>query len=77
MNLDTTKWKLFDFVKIFDIKKGFYNKKPESSGIGTIPFLGATDSNNGVTEHYTQEEIESSSKTGDGSNESIDRKSVV
>ncbi|MCI9652842.1 MAG: hypothetical protein HFG91_00630 [Acholeplasmatales bacterium] len=74
MNLDTTKWKLFDFVKIFDIKKGFYNKKPESSGIGTIPFLGATDSNNGVTEHYTQEEIESSSKTGDGSNESIDRK---
>ena len=47
MNLDTAKWKLFDFVKIFDIKKGFYNKKPESSGVGTIPFLGATDSNNG------------------------------
>ena len=74
MNLDTAKWKLFDFVKIFDIKKGFYNKKLESSGVGTIPFLGATDSNNGVTEHYTYEEIESSSKTGDGSNESIERK---
>ena len=74
MNLDTAKWKLFNFVKIFDIKKGFYNKKPESSGVGTIPFLGATDSNNGVTEHYTYEEIESSSKTGDGSNESIERK---
>ncbi len=74
MNLDTAKWRLFDFVKIFDIKKGFYNKKPESSGVGAIPFLGATDSNNGVTEHYTYEEIESSSKTGDGSNESIERK---
>ena len=53
MNLDVGNWELFDFVKIFDIKKGFYNKKPEPSGVGTIPFLGATDSNNGVTEHYT------------------------
>lgn len=29
MNLDIEKWKLFDFVKIFDIKKGFYNKNPK------------------------------------------------
>lgn len=74
MNLDVENWKLFDFVKIFEIKKGFYNKKPEPSGTGTIPFLGATDSNNGVTEHYTYEEIESSSKTGNKPNEAIDRK---
>lgn len=74
MNLDIEKWKLFDFVKIFDIKKGFYNKKPEASGNGTIPFLGATDSNNGVTGYYTYEEIESSSKTGNDSNEPIERK---
>ena len=74
MNLDVENWELFDFVKIFDIKKGFYNKKPEPSGSGTIPFLGATDSNNGVTEHYTYDEIESSSKTGDGPNEPIERK---
>lgn len=40
MNLDVGNWELFDFVKIFDIKKGFYNKKPEPSGVGTIPFLG-------------------------------------
>lgn len=74
MNLDIEKWELFDFVKIFDIKKGFYNKKPEPSGTGTIPFLGATDSNNGVTEYYTYEEIDSSSKTGDGPNEPIEKK---
>ena len=55
MNLNVKDWKLFDYAKIFDIKKGFYNKKPESSGHGTIPFLGATDGNNGVTEHYTYE----------------------
>ncbi len=74
MNLDVENWELFDFIKIFDIKKGFYNKKPEPSGLGTIPFLGATDSNNGVTEHYTYDEIDSSSKTGDEPNEPIERK---
>ncbi|MBQ6153759.1 MAG: restriction endonuclease subunit S [Ruminococcus sp.] len=74
MNLDIEKWELFDFEKVFDIKKGFYNKKPEPSGTGKIPFLGATDSNNGVTEHYTIEEIDSSSKTGKEPNESIEQK---
>ena len=49
MKIDTKGWKLFDFPKLFDIKKGFYNKKPEESGSGTIPFLGATEDNNGVT----------------------------
>jgi hypothetical protein len=74
MNLDVKEWKMFEFVKIFDIQKGFYNKKPDSSGVGTIPFLGATESNNGVTEHYTYEEIEASSKTGEGPNEVIEKK---
>lgn len=74
MNLNFENWSWFDFVDIFDIKKGFYNKKPESSGIGKIPFLGATDHNNGVTEYYTYEEIDSSSRTGDLPNESIERK---
>lgn len=74
MNLDVENWKTFRFERIFDIRKGFYNKKPESSGFGTIPFLGAIDSNNGVTEHYTLDEIECSSRTGHVPNESIDRK---
>ncbi len=74
MKVDIADWKIFEFSKIFIIKKGFYNKKPESSGEGAIPFLGATDGNNGVTGYYTIEEIESSSKTGKGKNEPLERK---
>ena len=74
MNLNVDKWEIFDFDKIFEIKKGFYNKKPDSSGLGCIPFLGATDKNNGVTEYYTLDEIESTSKTGKGINEDLERK---
>lgn len=74
MKIKIDDWKLFDFIEVFEIRKGFYNKKPEPSGKGTIPFIGATDSNNGVTEYYTIDEIESSSKTGDGKNEPIGKK---
>lgn len=68
------KWKQFDFTDIFEIKKGFYNKKPEDSGNGTIPFLGATDSNNGVTRFLTLSEIKHSTRTGESPNSPIDRK---
>lgn len=72
--LSEKEWEEFDFTDIFDIRKGFYNKKPEGSGKGTIPFLGATDSNNGVTRFLTAEEIDSASKTGDMNNVSLKRK---
>lgn len=74
MNLDVISWKYFEFIRIFDIKKGFYNKKPESTRKGNIPFLGAVDNNNGVTGYYTIEEIESSSKTGKLPNHKIEDK---
>lgn len=74
MNLDTKMWETFNYIDVFEIKKGFYNKKPEPSGEGKIPFLGATDSNNGVTEYYSLDEIESASKTGDGKNDPIEKK---
>lgn len=74
MSLDKKQWEGFCFSDIFIIKNGFYNKKPEASGKGTIPFLGAVDNNNGVTEYFTFEEIESASKTGDLPNTSIDKK---
>ena len=54
-NLET--WKMFEFSKLFNIKKGYYNKKPEHTIDGTIPFLGATEKNNGVTELYSIEDI--------------------
>lgn len=73
-NLDEKEWHEFDFAEIFDIKKGFYNKKPEGSGNGTIPFLGATDSNNGVTRFLTLDEIMNSTKTGVLPNSPLDKK---
>lgn len=67
-------WKEFEFSEIFDIKKGFYNKKPEHTVDGKIPFLGATEKNNGVTEYYSIEDIENASKTGDDNNAPIEEK---
>ena len=72
--LSEREWREFDFAEIFDIKKGFYNKKPEDSGNGTIPFLGATDSNNGVTRFLTLDEIANSTKTGTLPNSPFDKK---
>lgn len=72
--LNEQEWREFDFAEIFDIKKGFYNKKPEDSGNGTIPFLGATDSNNGVTRFLTLDEIANSTKTGALPNSPLDKK---
>lgn len=63
-SIDTSTWKEFAFSDIFEIRKGFYNKKPEQLDKGDIPFLGATDSNNGVTGWYTLDEIKTSTKTG-------------
>jgi hypothetical protein len=68
MNLEKKEWKEFLFPKVFEIKKGYYNKKPISSGNGKIPFLSATQFNNGVSEFYTISEINNASKTGDDKN---------
>ena len=67
-------WKTFDFADIFIIKKGFYNKKPHCFEKGTIPFIGASDSNNGFTGFTTYSVIEKSSKVGYGKNEPIEQK---
>lgn len=67
-------WKVFNFTDIFVIRKGFYNKKPPCYENGTIPFIGASDSNNGFTGFTTYSSIESNSKIGYGKNESIEQK---
>lgn len=71
ISIDTSKWKYFRFDEIFHIKKGFYNKKPDHIPNGNIPFIGATDTNNGITSLCDEETIESTSKTGDDKNVSI------
>ena len=63
--LNTKKWKEFEYKNIFDIQKGFYNKKPPlSSEDDSIPFIGATEQGNGITGRVSLENIKKYSKTG-------------
>ena len=67
-------WEAFPFTEIFIIKGGFYNKKPPAENNGDIPFIGATDNTNGITEFYSLTNIEENSKTGSLPNEPLDKK---
>lgn len=64
MKLDTSGWRIFRLNKLFELKGGYYNKKPEHSIKGEIPFLGSTENNNGVTEYYSIQDIEKWDKVG-------------
>ncbi len=46
--MDTTNWEQFRFDEIFEIKKGKRLTKADMID-GDIPYIGATDSNNGIT----------------------------
>ena len=74
LNLKDKSWDVFHFNDIFCIKKGFYNKKPPCFDDGIIPFIGASDSNNGFTGFTTYASIEANSKIGYGKNEPIEQK---
>lgn len=71
--IDTSTWKEFRIDEVFRVRGGFFNKKPEHSEEGDIPFLAATDSNNGVTEYYSWEDIRSWDKVGNPDN-TLDKK---
>lgn len=74
LNLNDRKWEIFRYDEIFEIKKGFYNKKPENHTGTSIPFIGAIDNNNGISEYYSTQDIEEASKTGDDKNAPIQDK---
>lgn len=74
IKLNTDSWKWFRYDEIFEICKGFYNKKPEENPIGDIPFIGATDSNNGITSMHDLDTIKEASKTGDEPNAPLEQK---
>ncbi len=74
LELDTKNWEWFRYDQLFEIKKGFYNKKPDVDIGGVIPFIGATDTNNGITSFHDLWTIEATSKTGEGNNAPIEEK---
>ena len=74
LRIDTCSWHWFRYDEIFSIRKGFYNKKPENHTGDEIPFIGAIDDNNGVSEQYSVDDIEEASKTGDEYNVPLDEK---
>ena len=64
-NLNSNNWKKFRYDEIFDIQKGYYNKKPPATNDKTaIPFIGATDKNNGITAYISIDNVQRYSKTG-------------
>lgn len=65
VSLNVNQWKEFSLNKLFTLKGGYYNNKPEHTLDGRIPFLGSTESNNGVTEFYSLEDIKAYTKTGE------------
>lgn len=74
LKLSDREWKAFFINEIFKIKGGFYNKKPPLEQHGNIPFLGAVDNSNGITEFYSLHNIEANSKTGKGKNKPLSKK---
>jgi hypothetical protein len=54
--IDTSQWANFELQMLFDIKKGERLTKKEMDA-GKIPFIGATDSNNGLTSYIGQAPI--------------------
>lgn len=66
MTLNSVEWGEFKLIDIFEIKDGYYNKKPpiNEKTKRTIPFLGATKYENGITAFYDLETIKKWDKVG-------------
>lgn len=72
-HLNDVEWGEFRLSSIFNIKDGYYNKKPPIEG-GTIPFLSATQYNNGISAFYSEEMILSYDKVGEKTSKDIDKR---
>lgn len=56
-------WKSFRYDEVFVVCKGYYNKKPPQVNAG-IPFIGATEYENGITGYVTPEDLAAYSRDG-------------
>ncbi len=64
--LDINKWKNFKYSDIFKIINGYYNRKPIDTGLySDVPFIGATENNNGITSFASKDEIRATKKDGE------------
>ena len=72
-HLSNVDWRQFSLSSIFDIKDGYYNKKPPVE-VGRIPFLSATQYNNGISTFYTEEIILAYDKVGEKTSKDIDKR---
>ncbi|OIV40668.1 restriction endonuclease subunit S [Flavobacterium johnsoniae] len=64
--LEPIGWKEFRYDEVFEICKGYYNKKPPTCDktATAIPFIGATEYNNGITSYIEKETLGIYDKTG-------------
>ncbi|TLE09491.1 restriction endonuclease subunit S [Helicobacter bilis] len=74
MNVDSMKWGEFKICDLFEIVDGYYNKKPPQDKNGTIPFLGATQYDNGITAFYEKETILQYDKVGDKTQKDVEKR---
>lgn len=74
--LDTVSWQSFRYDELFEIRKGYYNKKPPlSANVSDIPFVGASENRNGITSYVSRHDLELYSRDGRiVPGESLDRK---
>ena len=62
--LEPSSWQDFKYDDIFEIENGYYNKKPPITMKGEIPFIGASEYENGITSFHILEDIRRFSKDG-------------
>jgi len=56
IQLKAKKWKWFTYDYLFNIERGYYNKRPTK--IGNVNFISASGSNNGVTDKISRDVVE-------------------
>ena len=72
--LEDREWNEFQFKDVFYIVDGYYNKKPPMEENGTLPFLGATRYNNGVTGMTSKDSVRVHDKVGGNSMNDVDKR---
>ena len=75
--LEDREWKEFHFRDVFYIVDGYYNKKPSMDENGRLPFLGATQYNNGVTGMTSKDNVRLRDKVGGDSMNDVEKRFYV